>query len=211
MLAGAPENKFWQAPRVWTGETVVIAACGPSLTQEQIDYVRGKARVIAVNDAYRFAPWADVLYSADYKWWKHHFAKLDGVSSIFVTAQHDPQPVSPRVNLIGYDCDGQKSSFENRGFVRGSNSGAEAMHLGYLMGPPERILLLGCDCTSQGSKTHFFGKHPPGLEVGSDYNAFRHSFEVIGREIMKRGVPVINCSPVSTLTCFQKANLEDVI
>ena len=46
-----------------------ILATGPSLSQSDIDYVRGKCKVIAVSDAYKLAPWCDYLVSADYAWW----------------------------------------------------------------------------------------------------------------------------------------------
>ena len=56
-------------PRAWVDETAVCIASGPSLTQADVDYVRGKARVIVVNNGYLLAPWADVLYAADARWW----------------------------------------------------------------------------------------------------------------------------------------------
>ena len=56
-------------PRLADGGTVVCLASGPSLTTEDVAYVRGRATVIAVNDAVRLAPWADVLYSNDSTWW----------------------------------------------------------------------------------------------------------------------------------------------
>ena len=55
-----------------TGGLVVCLATGPSLTQADVDRVRGKATVIAVNDAHRLAPWASALYSSDRYWWAHH-------------------------------------------------------------------------------------------------------------------------------------------
>jgi hypothetical protein len=71
----------WSVPPEWVGETAAILASGPSLTREQCEAVRGKAKVIAVNnqaidtdcDGVRvpaMAPWADVLYAADAKWWQ---------------------------------------------------------------------------------------------------------------------------------------------
>jgi hypothetical protein len=53
---------------VWAGETAVLVASGPSLCPSDVDRVRGRARVIAVNDGYRLAPWADVLYACDRRW-----------------------------------------------------------------------------------------------------------------------------------------------
>ncbi len=58
-------NGFWRVERLWPDATVVCIASGPSLTQSQVDYCRGKARVAVVNNNWEKAPWADVLYGAD--------------------------------------------------------------------------------------------------------------------------------------------------
>ena len=53
-------------------ETAICIASGPSLTQEDVDYCRGRGRIYAVNDVYRLAPWADVLFACDLAWWKRY-------------------------------------------------------------------------------------------------------------------------------------------
>ena len=60
-----PAGKAWRAGGQWAGDTCCILATGPSLTPAQAEYAKGKARVIAVNDAWRLAPWADILYACD--------------------------------------------------------------------------------------------------------------------------------------------------
>src|SRR6478735_2256963 len=59
-------------PRRFPEATVVCLGGGPSLTPEDVGACRGRAVVIAISDAYRLAPWADVLYSCDAKWWEYH-------------------------------------------------------------------------------------------------------------------------------------------
>lgn len=78
-------------PRLAEGATVVCIASGPSLTTEDVQYVRGKAIVIAINDAVLQASdppvmtwkgyeagtsWADVVYSSDQIWWSAHYRTL---------------------------------------------------------------------------------------------------------------------------------------
>lgn len=58
----------WTVPRAWEGETVVVLGGGKSLTQEQVDHCRGRARVIAINKSYQLAPWADMLWMPDPGW-----------------------------------------------------------------------------------------------------------------------------------------------
>ena len=47
--------KHWKQ---WDGRTVVVLASGPSMTQQDADYVEGKAKTITVNSSFRLAPWA---------------------------------------------------------------------------------------------------------------------------------------------------------
>jgi hypothetical protein len=71
-----PEIPWWSVPELWPDETVAILCGGPSLTQEQVDYLEGKCRVIAINRAgiprprhhegqWCYAPFADMLFASD--------------------------------------------------------------------------------------------------------------------------------------------------
>ena len=71
----------WTVPPLWQGETCAVLASGPSMSREVAELVRGRVRVIAVNNQGidtevngklepALAPWADVLYAADAKWWQ---------------------------------------------------------------------------------------------------------------------------------------------
>src|SRR5690606_17577639 len=79
------------APRLWPDSTVVLIGGGPSLTAGDVGACRDRARVIAINDAHRLAPWADVLYSSDQRWWEYY----QGVPE-FRQAKYGIAPLSPR-------------------------------------------------------------------------------------------------------------------
>lgn len=162
-------------------DVFAVLATGPSLTQAQVDAVR-HLRVIAVSDACRLAPWAEVLVSADRAWWRHHRPTFAG----------------RRVSAL--DVPGIDTEIEN-GLVMGSNSGLLALHVAVKMGA-KRVLLLGLDLGG----THFFGPHPEGLK-----NTKPQRFEVFKRQFADykpRGVEIINCTPGSTLTCYPRADLD---
>ncbi len=64
----------------WRGKTVAIVGSGPSLSANQVErlktwrYVsRETRRVVVINNGYRMAPWADMLYACDAPWWNQHF------------------------------------------------------------------------------------------------------------------------------------------
>lgn len=179
-------------------------ATGESLTQAQADYVRGKARVIAVNDAYKLAPWADVLFAADAKWWRVHMPNLGGFAGLMVGAQ---EVEFSRVNVIKHDKNGEKHKFEDTGCVQGNNSGAEALQLAWHLTGSPLIVALGCDCVGR----HFFGDHPAPLRSGQNTGTYAWGFEHVAKHLAARGVKVWNCSPISALKCFEKARLEDVL
>lgn len=63
------ENEIWTPEPLFRGETVFCLACGPSLTQETVEKLRGR-RVIAVNSSVYMAPWADVLFFTDAGWFE---------------------------------------------------------------------------------------------------------------------------------------------
>jgi hypothetical protein len=67
-----PYDRLSSVQRVWEGQTVVCIGGGPSLTLEQIEAIPEGCPVIAINDAYLWAPSADVCYFADSRWWEWH-------------------------------------------------------------------------------------------------------------------------------------------
>ena len=81
----------WRVPQMWKGQTLAILGGGPSLTAEQVELVRRSGwRCIAINDTYRLAPWADVHYFCDLRFWGwHHEApEFKAFEGIWVTLEN---------------------------------------------------------------------------------------------------------------------------
>lgn len=171
--------------RVPQQEMICAVLCtGPSLTQEDVDYCRGKATVIAVSDAYRLAPWADVLVSHDKQWWEAH-----------PEAKAFP---GPKFTEHPTDIGDIKSMRRRSG-----NSGALGLVVAAEMGAT-KIVLLGCDL--QGS--HFFGPHTAKGLV----NSRPDHFKIMQRQFKQlHKLPVVNCSPCSALQCFPRGVLREVL
>lgn len=151
-----PKIPLWEVPKEWPGATAFCIGGGPSLTPEQVEMVHDFSPnnyVIAVNDAYRIAPWADILYACDYQWWRWH----EGV----------PEFEGVKVGLrgckdgAGYEGDWNGTDYpdvmglayngieglevKDPRFVRsGKNSGYQAINLAVHLGA-KRIILLGYD------------------------------------------------------------------
>lgn len=86
---------FWSVPREWPGETVFIVAGGPSVLNYDLNMLRGR-RVIVINSSCFAAPWADILYFGDWRWWNEapNKAAVAGFGGRVVTVSqtmHDPK------------------------------------------------------------------------------------------------------------------------
>lgn len=201
-------------PRAWLNETVVCIATGPSLTADDCEYVRGRARVIAINDAYRLAPWADAVYGTDARWWHWHKG-VQGFTGAKWSLEHSQwwnyrelYPDVQRLRNSGPDgLEHDPTALRN-----GRNSGFAAINLAYHYGA-SRIVLLGYDMQPTGKRQHFWaennGEHPN--KSRSPYAQFRRRFESLVKPLQKRGVSVINCTRTTALTAFPCAPLRDVL
>lgn len=207
-----PASTTKPVPKLWPGSTIVIFATGPSLCQEDVDYVRGKAPTIAINDAYRLAPWADVLYSSDNPWWKKHKGVPTFQGLKFGICPRKKQKFHfghfPDIHALE-NTGSQGLEREPTGLRHGLNSGYAAINLAYHFGAT-RILLLGYNMSHLRGKSHFFGDHQ-GLSNSSSYITFLRQFPYLRDELRKEGVQVINCTDETRLHAFREAPLRDVL
>lgn len=183
--------------------TVAICiASGPSLTQEDVDYCRGKGTVYVINDSHRMAPWADVLYACDGAWWDYHWP-VPFAGEMWTLDVHAAGKY--KINLIGTTEDPWSTNPDC--IAKGGNSGFQTLNLAILRGAT-KVILLGYDLKITRGKTHWFGDHPNPLNRGSDYTRWlkywRRAAPMIKAE-------VINCSPDSALDCFPKRELRHVL
>jgi len=220
--AGWPADRFSEVTPQWSGGTAVLLGGGPSLTTRQIEHVRSareadKVRVIAVNDAYRIAPFADVCYFADSEWWGWHkdrpeFREFAGQkcsiehsgANITDSAVHVLRNATAPAHGYGLSLDpGQ--------VVTGRNSGYQALNIAILAGA-KTVILLGYDARepSLGQKSHWFGDHPR-IEQVSVFAEYRKSFSLGEDAIKAAGVRVLNCSPGSAIDSFPKMDLDDAL
>jgi hypothetical protein len=226
------KHKYWRIPRMWDGETVVIAGSGESLSAEQLQSVRGKARVIVINDGYLLAPWADLHYFCDHKWFEwsrkyehpaqHLFGKARATSLFWgfqgiraalenAAAAHE---YDPTIRLIRNDSrpENHKDGHVHKeglcvtpnGVRTGGNSGHQAINLAFHTGAG-KILLIGFD--QHG--THWFGDHP--TPSNPDYSSLEKRYETLCAALKTQGVPIRNCTPGSKLNAFTRGDLADCL
>lgn len=190
----------WTVPAMWAGRVVLVLATGPSLPGllKQLPKGRSGAASVAVNDAFRLAPWADMLYGADPVWWRHHAPDALKFAGLKATANDSCEFRAVRClrpsGAEGFDPD--------PACIRtGGNSGYQAVHVAIHAGAA-RIVLLGFDMRGD----HYFGRHAEPLSNtdAATYARWTERFDALNN----RGADIVNCTPGSALTCFRRSELR---
>jgi hypothetical protein len=218
----------WTVPREWMGETAWIIGGGESLRGFDAARLKGRGRVIGVNEAglaadpgaadeLPHAPWADVLYWADKQWINWNWRRLgehtgryrvarfapviseDNDAGARITAQYDIKVLPPTKVALS----------DRPTSLSGFCSGGAAINLAYLFGAT-RIVLLGFDM--QGGNWH--GRHMRGGDEKRYRSRFMPAIVAMAEPLRGAGIEVINAVTApgaSTLTCFPIRPLEDVL
>jgi len=203
----------------WTGQPCFIIGGGPSLVGFDFERLRARGRVIAINKAFIYAPFADVVFFMDhasfYGWLKHGMFGPDAIKAwddfngfrVFLNLRGREVKDAYSVRSLGKI--GLPTSLRN-GLYHGSNSGFGAIGLAICMGA-DPIYLLGYDLGNKGNVTHFhggYGRPQPETSLRS----FKQNLETLAGLITKRGWPkVINLNPSSALTAFPFSTIEEVL
>lgn len=167
----------------WSGETVVIAASGPSQNAADLSLCRG-VKVMAINETWRLAPFCDVLYACDARWWRVRGPQIDCLK-----VSGEPHEGCHNVNAKDWIPKG------------GNNSGYQALALAMAWGA-RRVILTGYDM--QG--THWHGRHE-----GNNPNEGHFRRWVKAFAEMTTTCEVLNASRVSRITAFPKVTLEEAL
>jgi hypothetical protein len=197
--------------------TVALLGGGPSLDRQQFDridtaHASGKVMVLAINNSYQMAPYAEVCYFADARWWKAHrdkkeFREFSGEKASIQDSANEITDESIHIlRNRDYPSHGLGLSLNPRVIVTGRHGGFQALNIAILAGA-KRILLLGFDGASIDGKSHWHNDHK-WLTHASAYQEYAKSFSYAEKAIKDAGVTVINCSTVSQINSFPKMTLE---
>ena len=204
----------WRVPPLWAGEAAVVVAGGPSLTRAQVDHCRGRARVLVINDGYRLAPWADLLYFCDKRWYAWHEARPEfrAFEGRRVTLDNIELPAKSIRNMGWNPRQGKCGLYpEPDGVYNGRNGGYQALCLAVHLGA-KRILLLGYDMkAAEAARSHWFGDHPIETKPRVFADTMRPCFDHLVAPLKERGVEVINCTPGSALACWPMRDLTQAL
>lgn len=186
-----------RASNVWA-----IIATGPSLHDDDVEYIRqarldGRLQgVIGVNNApFDKCPWADALVAFD--------------SSFLLAYADEVEKFQGKV----YSRHQLRKSIVFKPPMTSCNSGLLAMFVAKTVYKADRIILTGFDMgIAPDGKRHYFGDHTRKNRGITLKNTSEQRFR-IHREQFRHfsGAEVINCSRVSALEIFPKAELRDIL
>lgn len=201
-------------PLLWPGATIVCIACGPSLTQADVDLVRraheaGQVRVIAINAAVRLAPWADVRYA-------HHAVDWQRPEDAEILANFkglrygvDGDAAKLGVTLLRIENGGGLEMIRRDTIKHGKNSGYQSINVAVHLGA-RRIVLLGYDQKRNAeNQLHFY---PCNGRAGvNDFKEWARFFETLPAALKSAGVEVVNATRETSLTVFPRVPLEEAL
>jgi len=179
------------------------------MTQAQATEVQAQRwRAIAINETWRLAPWADVLYGCDYLWWANRapdeFAGLRVVGHLPKrgAATVLPPDLAKWQDVLRYaptkgGC--REMIFDGPETGAGQSSAFQAANLAVRWGA-SRVVLYGVDCHSPNA--HWHGRHTfPGAGEQRDnlMAIWRESWANAARQLAERGVELVNASPGSAV------------
>lgn len=234
ILRRLKDSRFSEIVPEWQGDAAVVIGGGPSLTLEQIELVREahqakQVRCIAINDAYLWAPWADLLYAADADWHDKQRRgiakpvlgltaddvrrKYESFAGLICSVENGDHWFSDRVHVLNsrdFPIRWAGTMPTSMDLVAGRSSLHQGMNIGILAGVVT-VLLLGCDgqVPAKGM-THFHGGHERPISP-EFWQEMQKSFSAAENVLVSRGVKVINCTPGSVINNFERMELAEAL
>lgn len=196
-------------------ELIIVAAAGPSLTEDVAKICRGHP-TIAIKQAALRMPWASAVYACNaWQWqtwggfsgfegerWSLYHPTLDRKD--WVVKEYGLRLVRGEANWVTpFSTDpsivhyGKCSGFAAIGF---------AIHW---LWKPGRIVLVGYDFREVNGRKYWNGPHPRG-NAGGQFQSYMPCFEEAAKHLPE-GVDIVNATPDSVLRCFPPMDLAEAV
>lgn len=187
--------------------TIVCLGGGPSLTAADVNYCRGRARVLAINNAIALAPWADYLYAGDLKWWRWNNGCPGFEGQKYTVDRRVPEVYQDVALLITTGLEGLET---NPWSVRtGGMGGYQAINLCVHL-RATRVILLGYDMQASATgEDHWHAPHPDGSHPG--YLDRLGHFDTLVAPLAALSIDVVNCTPTTALRAFPCLSLSEAL
>lgn len=197
---------IWSVPREWTGERCFVLCNGESLKAQRHLVPQLQGRVIAVKETVLLRPDADVLFFAG----EHPAIIAPPLLAAYrgqrIVVRGKGHPVFPSTAKRVWRTTEHHLWSDVASEVAGFDAGTSAINLAMLYGATT-ICLLGYDM--RGGRW-FAGerKHPMPVIPEAHFQAHMAPLESLAKDAERKGVRIVNCSPISRVTCFERQPLE---
>jgi hypothetical protein len=204
----------------WTGQRCFIVGGGPSLEGFDFERLRGQGKIIAVNRAYEFVPFADICFFMDGS--NNTFyglVKRGKLGAAALQAWTDFKGHKVFLNIMGRQYNDVYSVRSmgaicispslSKGLCHGSNSGFGALNLALCL-KANPIYLLGFDGKYRSGKSHFHSGY--GRQMGEKtFKSFVRGFERLAQLLRRTSFRVINLNPDSGIKCFPFSTIDEIL
>lgn len=168
--------------------------------------IKDQVYVIAINNSYQIAPWADVLYACDRIWWDWHYKNTEDFEGLRITRDPFAKDKYPALIWIRGETHNNGLSKSQDSIVNGEIGGYQAINLAVNYGA-KKILLVGFDMRTIGGLSHWHGDHPNHHKTF--FESHTEHFKNMIPDLEERKIEVINCTPDSAIDAFPFGELKN--
>lgn len=197
---------LWSVPREWQGERCFVICGGESVKAQRHLVPQLQGRIIAVKEAVLLRPDADVLFFAGERPEEIAPPLLKLFRGQHIVVRGKGHPVFPDSAKRVWRTSEHVGLSDDPTMVAGYDSGTSAINLAALFGATE-IVVLGMDMI--GGRW-FNGEHPHFMPFPreSDFQTHMRPLPLIAEDAQRKGIRIVNVSPSSRVTCFERQPLE---
>jgi hypothetical protein len=201
---------LWSVPRLWPGERIFILCGGESVRAQRTLIPRLRGRFIAIKEGVLLRPDADVLFLGGERSPQIALPLIPRFrgTHMVIRGRSDPS-LPPEVHRITRTKD-HEHLCEIPTHVCGYDSGTSAINLAWHLCGPTEVILIGYDMT--GGRW-FTGEWPHPMPVIPRAHHLRHAspLAALAEDCTRKGLTVINVSPISRAPGFARRRLEEFL
>lgn len=198
----------WAVPREWPDRTCLVVCSGESVGAQRDLIHRFIGPSIAVKHGVLLRPDATVFFMSG-EW-------TATIASDLLPHWRGREKAGHYAIVRGRSCEGLDPIFKRvtrskhhetlsdlRDHVTGLDTGTSALNLAYHFGATT-ILLAGYDMTGG-----HFCKHPLQFPPKDHFERHMRPLDGLNADARRKGIRIINVSPISVVTAFERGRLED--
>jgi hypothetical protein len=214
LLRARNQKAYWHIPRDCEGETAFIIAGGPSVADHDLSRLKGR-RVMVINSSYEAYPEAEMLFFGDTRWWLLHKKRLvESFAGKIITTAGDC-PAHERLLFLRQRTAPGLTAGDNEAALERTSLRA-AIDIEAKRGV-KVIGLLGADMrAAPDGRTHHHTPHPPEWSrtkrsrAKDKYLLHMEDLRRTVEPLRQRGIQVFNCSPISLIDFWPKADFNEL-